>query len=367
MPSFVTTFTTFGEGTPTALVIAVVVLTIILFAVVLVAKKLGMNDLDRLAKYIFEFLTLVAMVCSGMQIYTLQNVAFTAQNTTSIANKAQDSTNVANPAQTTESDANAANAAQNSKYEANLEFIGLITVIALGVAILVILEGLSESWPTALMWGTACFACGAVLGLIFGIPPYVETNPTTNSTTSTNSATRNSSANGSLSAAKADLDQANKGVETAQKNADDAVAAQKAGPKDSNGTQKDLDDNATKAKQDLETLKGKQADAQKKVESLTPSADHNSAYGVNTNLTDISDWLTKIIVGVGLVQLGKIRGQLKDAANFVARGLVGSSSKDVSTFAPMALGIILYFVTLGFLSSYLLTRVWLPLLLNARG
>src|SRR6266850_7688731 len=30
------------------------------------------------------------------------------------------------------------------------------------------------------------------------------------------------------------------------------------------------------------------------------------AYGVNTNLEQISDWLTKIIVGVGLVQLGRV-------------------------------------------------------------
>lgn len=41
-------------------------------------------------------------------------------------------------------------------------------------------------------------------------------------------------------------------------------------------------------------------------------------YGVNTNLEQISDWLTKIIVGVGLVQLTVIPGKLRGLADYLA-------------------------------------------------
>jgi hypothetical protein len=40
-------------------------------------------------------------------------------------------------------------------------------------------------------------------------------------------------------------------------------------------------------------------------------------YRVNTNLEQISDWLTKILVGVGLVQLGSIIDAFGDLADSV--------------------------------------------------
>ena len=214
------------------------------------------------------------------------------------------------------------------------------------------------------MWGTGCFACGALLGLIFGIPPYVDVKPMVSNTQ-----------DAPLRKAQTDLESAKKADATAQETLTAAVKARDAGPqRNSTATQADLDIGVKNAEQSAVSTKTKVATAQAALDSLqkgsgkeTEGDDTQSkrpTYGVNTNLSDISDWLTKIIVGVGLVQLGKIRGQLKDAANFVAGGLVGNSSKAASTFAPIALGIILYFSVLGFLSSYLLTRVWLSLLLN---
>ena len=44
-------------------------------------------------------------------------------------------------------------------------------------------------------------------------------------------------------------------------------------------------------------------------------------YRVNTNLEQISDWLTKILVGVGLVQLGAIIDSLGDLADFLGPAL----------------------------------------------
>lgn len=46
-----------------------------------------------------------------------------------------------------------------------------------------------------------------------------------------------------------------------------------------------------------------------------------SNYRPNTNLDQISDWLTKIIVGLGLVNLQKVPERLSQAAEFIAWSL----------------------------------------------
>jgi hypothetical protein len=71
---------------------------------------------------------------------------------------------------------------------------------------------------------------------------------------------------------------------------------------------------------------------------------------VNTNLEQISDWLTKIIVGVGLVEIGKIAGGLDSVAESVALGGRGSADS-------FALGLIVFSLVDGFLLAYVWTRV----------
>jgi hypothetical protein len=75
-------------------------------------------------------------------------------------------------------------------------------------------------------------------------------------------------------------------------------------------------------------------------------------YGANTNLEQISDWLTKILVGVGLTQISGIRDLLRDVGDFSAPGLGGLPSS--STFA---IAVVLYFLVGGFLLGYLWTRI----------
>jgi hypothetical protein len=77
-------------------------------------------------------------------------------------------------------------------------------------------------------------------------------------------------------------------------------------------------------------------------------------YGANTNLEQISDWLTKILVGVGLTQLGSIGEHLRGAATYFGPSL-GSPEHG----APAALVIMLYFANSGFLLGYLWTRLHL--------
>lgn len=82
-------------------------------------------------------------------------------------------------------------------------------------------------------------------------------------------------------------------------------------------------------------------------------------YLANTNLEQISDWLTKILVGVGLTQLTKLPGQLQNIGNHLSEGLGNTDSS--RTFGIMAL---LYFLVSGFLSSYVWTRLFFPVMLR---
>lgn len=78
-------------------------------------------------------------------------------------------------------------------------------------------------------------------------------------------------------------------------------------------------------------------------------------YRANTNLEQISDWLTKILVGVGLTQIAVIPDRLQALSNVAARGLGGSDAS--ATFIAAAL---VYFAIDGFLFGYLWTRLFLP-------
>jgi len=75
-------------------------------------------------------------------------------------------------------------------------------------------------------------------------------------------------------------------------------------------------------------------------------------YDPNTNLEEISDWLTKTIVGVGLVQLHKMPPLVWKLAEAIG-GAMGSAAETTS----LALIIIIYFSTAGFLLGYLWTRL----------
>ena len=78
------------------------------------------------------------------------------------------------------------------------------------------------------------------------------------------------------------------------------------------------------------------------------------AQRVNTNLEQISDWLTKILVGLGLTQLGRVPDMIRDAAAYVASG-----SADPRSAAVGASAMIVYFSIMGFIGGYLLTRLFL--------
>jgi len=79
-------------------------------------------------------------------------------------------------------------------------------------------------------------------------------------------------------------------------------------------------------------------------------------YEVNTNLEQISDWLTKIIVGLGLVQMTRIPRAFQSIATFTAQAFGSPAVSPAFTAA-----VLLYFGIVGFLSTYLWTRLLLTL------
>jgi hypothetical protein len=100
---------------------------------------------------------------------------------------------------------------------------------------------------------------------------------------------------------------------------------------------------------------------QEKPEPLPPdkqmsnqSQDQILTYQTNTNLEQISDWLTKIIVGVGLTQLTSLPEALRKFSEFAAPGLGGSQGSKIFSVA-----LLLFYLVCGFLISYLWTRIYL--------
>lgn len=91
------------------------------------------------------------------------------------------------------------------------------------------------------------------------------------------------------------------------------------------------------------------------------AADSNidSISEVNSNLMEISDWLTKIIVGLGLINLKQLPRYLKMVSQPLADCLPCSCSM------AFALGIVVCFTVVGFLFGYLYTRLFIALMLDA--
>ncbi len=78
------------------------------------------------------------------------------------------------------------------------------------------------------------------------------------------------------------------------------------------------------------------------------------AQRVNTSLEEVSDWLTKLLLGVGLVQLRKVPELLQTYSTMM--GADGWYLKNTQGFG---IAVIVYFSILGFLGFYLMTRLYL--------
>ncbi len=90
-------------------------------------------------------------------------------------------------------------------------------------------------------------------------------------------------------------------------------------------------------------------------------------YTLSPNLAEVSDWLTKLLLGAGLVELTKLGKPIGRLITAVARGLQQQSSGSVGQAAQVMAGSILIGgVVVGFLEGYTLTTTWYQRKLNPR-
>ncbi|MDH6578772.1 hypothetical protein [Kitasatospora sp. MAP5-34] len=96
-------------------------------------------------------------------------------------------------------------------------------------------------------------------------------------------------------------------------------------------------------------------------------ATSTASYAPNTNLEQVSDWLTKILLGAGLTQLGTLPHRLRQLGDALAPLVGGTGSGSgggavggaVGSAAGFAATSAVYFAVVGFLSGWLLTRLLL--------
>ncbi|MGR9249104.1 hypothetical protein [Rhizobium leguminosarum] len=88
-------------------------------------------------------------------------------------------------------------------------------------------------------------------------------------------------------------------------------------------------------------------------EVIDDASSERQLYEGNTNLEQISDWLTKIIVGVTLVKLADIVGELSRYGN----GIAAATGRPAD--AAFAVGLMIFFFIAGFLTGYLWSRLFL--------
>lgn len=81
----------------------------------------------------------------------------------------------------------------------------------------------------------------------------------------------------------------------------------------------------------------------------------NSTAPPHTNLEEIADWLTKLFLGAGLVELTRLQGPIKQLAVFMAHGVDAPRNADPGSPA-IALAIMSFFSASGLLYGYLWTR-----------
>jgi hypothetical protein len=82
-----------------------------------------------------------------------------------------------------------------------------------------------------------------------------------------------------------------------------------------------------------------------------------SSFAPSTNLAEVSDWLTKLLIGASLVSLSKLGPPVGRLIDSIAGGL--STGGSATGSAKVVAGAILFgYVAMGFLDGYILTTVW---------
>lgn len=90
-----------------------------------------------------------------------------------------------------------------------------------------------------------------------------------------------------------------------------------------------------------------------------PAGKPNTSFAQNSNLEQISDWLTKIVVGVSLVEFDRLIGALRRLSGAVALALELNAN-----LWPVVSAVLVCGGIFGFITFYIWTRTQFPLLLQ---
>jgi hypothetical protein len=93
----------------------------------------------------------------------------------------------------------------------------------------------------------------------------------------------------------------------------------------------------------------------KSITSQNGTNDERELFKTNTNLEEISDWLTKILVGAGLVELGKIASALRSFGDSFA----GKDTPLGPSGWIIAPALVITYSVCGFLLAYLWARIYM--------
>jgi hypothetical protein len=86
----------------------------------------------------------------------------------------------------------------------------------------------------------------------------------------------------------------------------------------------------------------------------------SETYTPSSNLAEVSDWLTKLLLGAGLVQLTRLGAPIGHLIDSVAAGLTAATgTPGPSSAAKVMAGAILFgYVAIGLLDAYVVTTMW---------
>jgi hypothetical protein len=96
---------------------------------------------------------------------------------------------------------------------------------------------------------------------------------------------------------------------------------------------------------------------------------NDQKFSPSTNLAEISDWLTKLLLGAGLVSLSRLGGPLGMLIDDVAAGLYGQKATPaiIQSAKVTAGAIMIAFAVLGLLVSYIVTSTWYEMKMEKLG
>jgi hypothetical protein len=180
-------------------------------------------------------------------------------------------------------------------------------------------------FPLALMWAVACLGLGGLLGFLFGIP---------------RSATININQPG-VAAVNARVGE----VTTTDHPAQVPLAQ--------------VDQSKTRAEQPstpagLEIPKVPASPPNRVTATVNATDQPGTGNTSQSNLEQVSDWVTKLLLGGSLTQIANIPGIMANWGSYIASGLAEKPTAEHKAFAT---ALIVYFLVLGFIGGYVITKV----------